>query len=75
MSPPCIYKDYNIRKRVTLAYIVITIIGNYYMSFFGYSYFTINIAYIYKNELKESLWLKTIKNLGIPLIDYISKDN
>lgn len=42
MSPPCIYKDYNIIKRVTLAYIVITIIGNYYMSFFGYSYFTIN---------------------------------
>ena len=43
MPPPCIYKDYNIIKRVTLAYIVITIIGNYYMSFFGYSYFTINI--------------------------------
>ena len=42
MLPPCIYKDYNIIKRVTLAYIVITIIGNYYMSFFGYSYFTIN---------------------------------
>ena len=60
MSPPCIYKDYNIIKRVTLDYIVITIIGNSYMSFFGYSYFTINNKKI-KVEINDN---KTeIKNL------------
>ena len=65
MSPPCIYKDYNIIKRVTLAYIVITIIGNYYMSFFGYSYFTIN-----KDEIVQHFF-KNKKNISFKDIRYI----
>ncbi len=43
---------YDINKRVTLAYIIFTIIGKTYMSFFGYSYFNIN-TYSWEYQLKD----------------------
>ena len=51
---PCIYKNNSIIKTITIANKLITIIGNYYMSFFGYSYFTINTIY-YKQIVSKLL--------------------